>query len=48
MTALMVACQEGHLLLAKGLIVMGADVNAENNVSHRGEVCHRDVEMESI
>ena len=38
MTALMVACQEGHLDIAKLLLRREADVNAENNVSHRDEV----------
>ena len=48
MTALMVACQEGHLDIVKFLIRREADVNAQNNVSHRNEVCRHDVEMDMI
>ena len=42
MTALMVACQEGHLDIVKFFIRKEADVNAENNVNYRNEVSHRD------
>ena len=38
MTALIVACQEGHLDVVKLLLRREADVNAENNVSRRDEV----------
>jgi len=47
MTALMVACQEGHLDTTKFLIRREADVNAENNVSHRDkyEVCRNGYDL---
>jgi ankyrin repeat protein len=41
----MVACQEGHLDIAKFLIRREADVNAKNIVSHRDEVCRNGIDM---
>jgi hypothetical protein len=38
MTALMVACQEGHLDIAKHLVTQRAEVDAKDNVSYRDKV----------
>ena len=35
MTALMVACQEGHLDIVKFLVTQGAEVDAKDDVSYR-------------